>query len=101
MLPVERAKLLLLNAFAVLAFSAEISRLPVHCAARFGPVKTTAQTMPSRFTTVPHIWLPSPPFASWPSLTAAVRAAFNFAWSGSLEQSWGLGLSLDFCADAS
>src|SRR3954469_60098 len=93
MLPLERAKLSVLNAFAVFAFSAEMIRLPGHSAPRFGPVNTTAQTTPSRFTTVPHSWFPNPPFAPLPSLTALVSAAFNLLWSGTFEQSCG------FCAN--
>src|SRR5207302_2392589 len=73
--------------------SAEMIRLPGHSAPRFGPVNTTAQTMPSRFTTVPHSWFPNPPFAPLPSLTALVNAAFNLLWSGTFEQSCG------FCAN--
>src|SRR2546423_1090914 len=46
-----------LNALAVLAFWAEMTRLPGHCAPRLLPVNATAQTMPSRSTMVPHIWL--------------------------------------------
>ncbi len=77
MLPEERAKLSVLKAFAVFAFSAEMRRLPGHSAPRFGPVNTTAQTTPSRLTTAPHSWFPSPPFAPLPSLTALVNAALS------------------------
>src|SRR5277367_506030 len=49
-----------LNAFAVFAFCAEITRLPGHCAPRFTPLNATAQTIPSRSTIVPHIWLFNP-----------------------------------------
>src|SRR6185369_12656404 len=44
-----------LNEFAVLAFCAEITRLPGHCAPRFAPENATAQTTPSRSTMVAHI----------------------------------------------
>jgi hypothetical protein len=40
----------MLSQLAVLAFIAEMTRLPGHSAARLGPVKTTAHTIPSRFT---------------------------------------------------
>src|SRR4030088_2795614 len=94
MLPVERAKLSVLKALAVFAFSAEITRLPGHSAPRFGPVNTTAQTIPSRLTTVPQAWFPNPPFVPLPSLTAPVNAAFSLLWSGTFEQSCG------FCVKA-
>src|ERR1700682_2849091 len=49
-----------LKAFAVFAFCAEMTRLPGHCAPRLTPVNATAQTVPSRSTMVPHIWLLRP-----------------------------------------
>ena len=44
-----------LNALAVLAFCAEMTRLPGHWSPRSWPVKATAHTTPSRLTTVAHI----------------------------------------------
>ncbi len=44
-----------LKALAVLAFCAEMARLPGHCAPRLTPEKATAHTTPSRFTSVAHI----------------------------------------------
>src|SRR5205807_1446394 len=44
-----------LKALAVLAFCAEMTRLPGHCAPRFTPENATAHTTPSRFTMVAHI----------------------------------------------
>src|SRR5215469_2079623 len=49
-----------LNAFAVLAFCAEITLLPGHWAPRFTPENATAHTTPSRSTMVAHIWLFNP-----------------------------------------
>src|SRR5262249_3422273 len=78
-LPPEIALGSRLNAFAVLAFCAEMTRLPGHCDARFVPVKATAQTMPSRSTMVAHMFMLRP----LPSVfVAATRAAFSFAWLG-------------------
>ena len=48
------------NAFAVLAFCAEITRLPGHCVARSVPENATAHTTPSRSTMVAHMWLFKP-----------------------------------------
>jgi hypothetical protein len=69
-----------LNAVAVLAFCAEITRLPGHWAAAFTPENATAQTRPSRFTIVAHIWLFSPLVSA---ATAAISADFNCEWLGS------------------
>ena len=45
-----------LNALAVLAFCAEITRLPGHWSPRLLPLNATAHTMPSRFTSGrPHL----------------------------------------------
>ena len=44
------------------------------------PEKATAQTTPSRFTIVAHMWLLSPLVSA---ATAASRAAFSCAWLGS------------------
>ena len=63
-----------LNALAVLAFCAEITRLPGHWAAAFTPENATAQTTPSRFTRVAHMWLLRPLVSA---ATAATRAALN------------------------
>ncbi len=63
-----------LNAFAVLAFWAEMTRLPGHCAPRLSPVNTTAQTTPSRSTIVAHMFM-FRPLAS--ASVAAASAAFN------------------------
>src|ERR1051326_376205 len=52
---VDKAKLGPLSAFAVFAFSAAIILLPGHCAPRSGPLKVTAHTITSRFTTTAHI----------------------------------------------
>src|SRR5258707_14933783 len=61
-----------LKALAVLAFWAEMARLPGHWAPRFTPEKATAQTTPSRLTRVAHIWL------FRPLVSAAVAAAIAF-----------------------
>src|SRR5436309_3063828 len=69
-----------LNELAVFAFCAEITRLPGHCEPRSAPENATAQTTPSRSTTVAHIWK-SRPLVS--TATALTSAAFNCAWLGS------------------
>jgi hypothetical protein len=61
-LAVESANVGRLNAFAVFAFCAEITRLPGHWSPRALPVNATAHTIPSRLTTVPHMLSPKPPF---------------------------------------
>ena len=63
-----------LNEFAVLAFCAEMTRLPGHCAPRSVPLNATAHTTPSRSTIVPHIWLFSPEVSS---IVAWINAAFS------------------------
>ena len=68
------------NAFAVLAFWAEITRLPGHWAARSTPENATAHTMPSRFTSVAHMWLFRPLVSA---TTAAARAVRSWEWLGS------------------
>src|SRR5262249_55640081 len=72
-----------LNAFAVLAFWAEMTRLPGHWSPRSEPVKATAQTTPSRFTMVPHMSRLKPPLA-W--FLAWIKAARNAACDGKLRQ---------------
>jgi hypothetical protein len=57
-----------------LDFWAEITRLPSHCASMVPPENATAQTVPSRATSVAHIWLLSP-LAS--AITAADSACFS------------------------
>jgi hypothetical protein len=96
--PVDIAKFDVLKALAVLAFTAAITRLPGHCAARFGPLKAIAQTTPSRFTTAAHSWLPSPPLAPEPSLITAVNVDFRVLKSGSFEQSCALWAHTGLCA---
>ena len=54
-LAVDRAKLVRLKAFAVLAFCAEMTRLPGHSSVGDSPVKTTSMTTPRRSTIVPHM----------------------------------------------
>ena len=72
-----------LNEFAVLAFCAEMTRLPGHCGPRFVPVNATAQTIPSRSTMAPHMFMIRP----LPSvLVAAARAAFSCGWLGKFSQ---------------
>jgi hypothetical protein len=45
-----------LNALAVFAFCAEMTRLPGHCEPRSAPVNATAHTIPSRLTIgAPHV----------------------------------------------
>ncbi len=61
-----------LKALAVLAFCAEMTRLPGHWAPRLTPEKATAQTTPSRLTRVAHIWL------FRPLVSAAVAEAIAF-----------------------
>jgi integral membrane sensor domain MASE1 len=73
-----------LNAFAVLAFCAEITRLPGHCAALWFPEKATAHTTPSRFTTVAHIWLLRPLVSA---CTAAASAVLSWFCVGNPRQS--------------
>src|SRR4029079_3260113 len=63
-----------LNAFPVLAFWAEMTLLPGHCAPRLTPENATAHTTPSRSTIVPHIWLLSPLVSA---AVAASSACFN------------------------
>src|SRR5215469_9024801 len=69
-----------LNAFAVLAFCAEITLLPGHWAPRFTPENATAHTTPSRSTMVAHIWLFNPLVSA---AVAATSAAFRALYSGS------------------
>ena len=71
-----------LKALAVLAFCAEMTRLPGHCAPRFTPEKATAQTAPSRFTRVAHIWLFKPLVSA---AVAETIADFNAEKPGRLE----------------
>jgi hypothetical protein len=61
-----------LKALAVLAFWAEMARLPGHWAPRFTPENATPQTTPSRLTMVAHIWL----FRPLVSAAVAVTRAF-------------------------
>src|SRR6202040_735574 len=68
-----------LKEFAVLAFCAEMTRLPGHSAPRFTPENATAQTTPSRFTMVAHIWLLSPLFSAARAKANAVSRAL---WLG-------------------
>src|SRR6185503_1061400 len=56
-----------------------MTRLPGHCAPRSTPEKATAQTMPSRFTTVAHIWLLRPLLSA---CVAVSSAAFSAACDG-------------------
>src|SRR4051794_34703468 len=56
-----------------------MTRLPGHCAPRLTPEKTTAQTTPSRFTTVAHMWLFRPLVSA---CVAATSAALSAAWDG-------------------
>src|ERR1700761_3924143 len=62
-------------------------RLPGHWSPRVVPLNTTAQTMPSRFTTVAHSWFPNPPFFSLPCLTIDCRTLRRRVESGTAEQS--------------
>src|SRR5262249_8511574 len=72
-----------LNEFPVLAFCAEITRLPGHCAPRSVPEKATAHTIPSRSTMVAHICR----FNPLPSATTAVfSAAFSAEYAGRVLQ---------------
>ena len=64
-----------LKALAVLAFCAEMTRLPGHWSPRLSPVKATAHTTPSRLTTVAHICNPNPPFACACAASRALRSA--------------------------
>ncbi|OFW17245.1 MAG: hypothetical protein A3H29_00280 [Acidobacteria bacterium RIFCSPLOWO2_02_FULL_67_21] len=75
----DNARLFRLNAFAVVAFCAEMTLLPGHWSSRVVPVNTTTQTTPSRFTTGPHIGFPKPRFAQVmpePAPAAAIPIAF-------------------------
>src|SRR5207342_3484486 len=71
---VESASCGRLKAFAVLAFCAEITRLPGHWLPRLAPVNATAQTTPSRLTTVPHISRLKPPLATPRAAESAARS---------------------------
>jgi len=86
-----------LNALAVLAFWAEITRLPGHSAERSVPENATAHTMPSRFTIVAHMWLLSPLVSVW---TAASRAALSCGWVGRPRQPARLPPSSAFAVEA-
>ena len=55
-----------------MAFCAEMTRLPGHCAPRLTPVNATAQTTPSRSTIVPHMFI----FRPLPSALVASDSAF-------------------------
>ena len=68
-----------LKALAVLAFWAEITRLPGHWEPALVPLKATAQTTPSRSTMVAHMCRLRP-LAS--VRVAATRAAFRALWLG-------------------
>jgi len=78
-LAVDRARPGRLKALAVLAFWAEITRLPGHWSPRSSPLKHTTATTPSRSTTVAHMWRPKPS----PSATTAWRAVRTSSWVGS------------------
>src|SRR5207248_2305742 len=80
-LAVESANPSRLNAFAVLAFCAEITRLPGHCAPRSPPENATAHTIPSRSTMVAHM-LKFRPDPAPSAFTAVVRADFSADWLG-------------------
>ena len=64
-----------LNEFAVLAFCAEMTRLPGHCAPRSVPEKAMAHTTPSLFTTVAHIWRSRPLDSAATALSSATLRA--------------------------
>jgi hypothetical protein len=85
----ERSRL---NEFAVLAFCAEITRLPGHCAPRSVPENAIAHTTPSLLTTVAHIWKLRPLVSA---ATALSSAAFSAAWDGRLLQSLSLPAKAD------
>src|SRR5207247_1497295 len=78
--PLLNDELSRLNAFAVLAFWAEIPRLPGHWAPRLAPENATAHTMPSRLAIAAHMLLLSP-LAS--AAVAVARAPRSAAWLGS------------------
>src|SRR4051812_46434628 len=79
MFAVDSARPGRLKALAVLAFCAEITRLPGHWSPRSSPVNATAHTTPSRLTTVAHICNPNPPFGC---ACAASRALRRAEWEG-------------------
>src|SRR5438477_8370313 len=62
-----------------------MTRLPGHWSSRSPPVKATAQTNPSRSTTVAHMLRPNPPFAT---ACAAASAACKWALSGRPAHDW-------------
>ena len=69
-----------LNAFAVLAFSAAMRRLPSHWSPQFSPLKATAQIVPSRVTATAHSLFSKPPFSGPPvGFTLFLRASTS--WS--------------------
>ncbi len=76
-----------LNALAVLAFCAGITRLPGHWSPRSSPVNATARTTPSRLTMVARMSRLNPPLDSF---RAAIRADLRAAWLGSLPHSLAL-----------
>src|SRR5512134_932453 len=80
-----------LKALAVLAFCAEITRLPGHWLPLLVPEKATAQTTPSRSTMVAHMLLFSPLSSA---STAASRAALSAAWLGNAPQSAAAGAAI-------
>jgi len=78
-----------LKALAVLAFWAEMARLPGHWAPWFTPENATAQTTPSRLTMVAHIWLFKPLVSA---AVAVARAFFSAEKLGRFEHAepWSL-----------
>jgi hypothetical protein len=62
-------------AFAVLAFSTAMARLPGHWSSGLPPLKAIAQTVPSRATTAAHSLVSNPPLPGPPlGLTLALSA---------------------------
>src|SRR4051794_29657644 len=89
-LAVESDKLRLLKAFAVLAFCAEITRLPNQMSdVTSSPSASdvvTAQIRPVPSTRVSHIAKPRPPFGVPEFGTTALRTFWSTAWWGSCSQ---------------
>ena len=78
-LAVDKAKAGRLKALAVLAFCAEMTRLPGHWSPGVSPERVTMTTTPERSTIVAHMFKPKPPFSS---LTTLLRASLTWAWLG-------------------
>ena len=91
----DRASLPVLNAFAVLAFCAEMTRLPSQISAVTSAFLVepsnefvTTQTMPLPSTSVSHIGKPRPPFGVPVSGTTARNAPFRVASVKPDAESW-------------